>query len=309
MESTETTSTESTKQHSIFFKFFSLLSVVRGYNILMVIIAQYLASIFIFSPTKKLKDVIFDLDLFFVVLASTCVIASGYIINNFYDAEKDKINRPVKAKIDDIVGQRTKLNIYFFLNFLGFLFGLLVSWRAALFFAIYIFLIWFYSHKLRKYPLSGLLAATILSILPFFVIFVYYRNFSKVIFVHAVFVFVVLLIRELIKELENIEGDILLNYKTTPIAYGEHFTKKLISFLIVVTFIPMYILWTYPEIGYMKYYFYGTAFVLAIFAFILWSKSSKRNYLLLHNMLKLVIIIGVFSLALIDTSVIIKKLI
>ena len=119
----------------------------------------------------------------------------------------------------------------------------------------------------------------------------------------------VLLIRELIKELENIEGDILLNYKTTPIAYGELFTKKLITFLIAITFLPMYILWAYPEIGYMKYYFYGTAFLLTIFTIILWSRSSKKNYLLLHNMLKLVIIIGVFSLALIDTSVIIKKLI
>jgi len=309
MESSQTSDTNSIKKHSIFYKFFSLLSVVRGYNILIVIIAQYLASIFIFSPTKKLREVLFDLNLFFVVLASACVIAAGYIINNFYDAEKDKINRPAKAKLDGIVGQRTKLNIYFFLNFLGFIFGLLVSWRAALFFAIYIFLIWFYSHKLKKYPLTGLLSAAVLSILPFFVIFVYYRNFSKVIFVHAVFVFVVLLIRELIKELENLEGDILSNYKTTPIAYGELFTKKLITFLLALAFVPMYILWTYPEISYMKYYFYGTAIVLIFFAFILWSRSSKKNYLLLHNIIKLVIIIGVFSLALIDTSVLIKKII
>jgi len=297
------------KHYSIFYKFFSLLSVVRGYNILIVTIAQYLASIFIFSPEKKLREVLFDTDLFFVVLASSCVIAAGYIINNFYDAEKDKINRPVKAKIDSIVNQKTKLNIYFFLNFLGCLFGFIVSWRAALFFGIYIFLIWLYSHKLKKYPLAGLLSATIVSILPFFVIFVYYRNFSKVIFVHALFVFVVLLIRELVKQLENLKGDMLLNYNTVPIQYGESFTKKLISFLIFLAFLPMYILYKYPEIGAMKYYFYGTGIVLLLFMGILWTKSTKKNYLLLHNIIKLVIIIGVFSLALIDTSVLIKKII
>ncbi len=298
----------STKHYSIFFKFFSLLSVVRGYNILVVVIAQYLASIFIFSPDKALKDVLFDIDLFFVVLASACVIAAGYIINNFYDAEKDKINRPVKAKIDSIVNQKTKLYIYFFLNFFGFIFGFIVSWRAALFFAIYIFLIWFYSHKLKKYPLTGLFSATIISILPFFVIFVYYRNFSKVIFVHALFVFVVLLIRELIKQLENLEGDMLSNYKTVPIHYGESFTKKLITFLVTLAFVPMYVLYEYPEIGYMKYYFYGTGIVLLVFTVILWANSTKKNYLLLHNIMKLVIIIGVFSLALIDTSVLIKRI-
>jgi len=295
-------------KYSIFYKFISLLSVVRGYNILIIAIAQYLAAIFIFSPNKSLKEVLLDWNMFFVVLASACVIAAGYIINNFYDAEKDQINRPVKAKIDGVVNQKTKLNIYFFLNFLGFAFGFLVSWRAALFFAIYIFLIWFYSHKLKKFPLTGLLMASMLSILPFFVIFVYFRNFSKVIFVYALFLFLILLTRELIKALENIKGDILLNYKTVPIAYGEPFTKKLITFILLLTFAPIYVLWAYPEISYMKYYFYATGIVLAIFMGILWTSSTEKKYLILHNIIKFVLFIGVFSLVLIDTSVIINRL-
>jgi len=297
-----------TKEYSIIHKFFSLLSVVRGYNILIVAIAQYLGSIFIFSPNKPLKEILLDPDLFLIVLASAAVIAAGYIINNFYDADKDKINRPVKAKIDSIVNQKTKLKIYFFLNFVGFLLGFLVSWRAALFFAVYIFAIWFYSHKLKKYPLTGLLSASILSILPFFVIFVYYRNFSKVIFVHGLFVFLILLIKELTKELENIKGDILLNYKTVPVYYSELFTKKIIAILLVLTLLPTYLLWEYPEIGYMKYYFYLTGIILAIFMGILWFNTSEKKYLLLHNIIKLVLLLGVFSLALIDTSVIIKRL-
>ncbi len=295
-------------KQSLFYKFFSLLSVVRGYNVLLIIVAQYLVSIFIFSPEKKLSAILFDSNLFFVVLATACVIASGYIINNFYDADKDRINRPVKAKIDAIVNQKTKLKIYFFLNFLGFAFGFLVSWRAALFFTIYIFAIWFYSHKIKKFPLAGLLLASMLSILPFFVIFVYYRNFSKVIFVHAFFLFLILLSRELIKALENIKGDILLNYKTVPITYGEPFTKKLITIFLLLTFIPIYILWEYPEIGYMKYYFYATGLVLTVFLGILWSNIPQKKYLLLHNIIKFVLFVGVFSLVLIDTSVIIKRL-
>ena len=177
-----------------------------------------------------------------------------------------------------------------------------------MFFAIYIFLIWFYSHKIKKYPLTGLLLVSMLSMLPFFVIFVYYKNFSKVIFVHALFLFLILLSRELIKALENIKGDILLNYKTVPIAYGEQFTKKLTTFFLVLSFVPMYVLWEYPEIGYMKYYFYATGIILSIFLGILWISTSQKKYLLLHNIIKFVLFVGVFSLVLIDTSVIIKRI-
>ncbi len=296
------------KEYSIFYKFFSLLSVVRGYNILIVAIAQVLASIFIFSAEKSLKDILLNLDLFLVVLATASVIAAGYIINNFYDAEKDRINRPLKTKIDSIVNQKTKLNIYFFLNFLGVALGLLVSWKAALFFGVYIFLIWFYSHKLTKYPLTGLISATVLALLPFFVIFVYYRNFSKVIFIYALFLGIVLMIKELVKELENIKGDLLQDYKTVPVVYGEKFTKSLITICAIVIALPAYILWEYPEIGYMKYYFYLTGIILAGFVILLWFRSSKKNYVFLHNVIKFILILGVFSLVLIDTSVIIKRI-
>ena len=305
----DTKSNSQKKEYSILYKFFSLLSVVRGYNILIIAIAQYLAAVFIFSPNKSLKEILLNFDLFFIVLATACVIAAGYIINNFYDVEKDKINRPVKTKIDSIVNQKTKLNIYFFLNFLGCTLGLLVSWKAALFFAVYIFLIWFYSHKLTKYPLTGLISSTILSLLPFFVIFVYYRNFSNVIFIHALFLGIILLIKELIKELENIKGDLLQDYKTVPVSYGEQFTKVLITFCVILITLPAYILWSYPEIGHMKYYFYFTGVILIVFTILLWLKSSKKSYVFLHNLIKFILFLGVFSLVLIDTSVLIKRII
>jgi len=296
------------KNYSIFYKFLSLLSVVRGYNIAIIVLAQYLAAIFIFSPDLSLKDVVFNLDLYFIVLATICVIASGYIINNFYDSKKDLINKPIKSKIDSIVSQRIKLKIYFFLNFIGFIFGFLVSWRAALFFAIYIFLIWLYSHKLKKYPLTGLFSASILSILPFFAIFIYYKNFSDIIFTHAAFLFFVLMIRELVKDLENIKGDIVQNYQTIPVKYGEHFTKLLITLLVLLTMNPIYFLWEYPEVGMMKYYFYFVGIAFVFFLVFLWKANTRKDYLILHNVIKLIIVIGVLSLMLIDTSVIIKRI-
>jgi len=293
----------------LYVKFISLLSVVRGYNILVIVIAQYLAAIFIFAPKIPLKSIVLNIDLYFIVLSSTCVIAAGYIINNFYDVKKDIINRPEKHKLDSILSQKRKLQLYFLLNFMGTLFGFFVSWRAAFFFAVYIFGIWFYSHKLKKYPLLGLFSAVTLSILPFFAVFVYYKNFSNIIFTHACFLFFVLTIRELIKDLESIKGDVVQNYITIPIKYGEHFTKTLITIIVFLTLDPIYFLWKYPEIGAMKFYFYLAGLMLSLFTIKLWISKEAKTYIQLHILLKILIVLGVFSLSLIDTSVIINKLI
>ncbi|MFD2568879.1 geranylgeranylglycerol-phosphate geranylgeranyltransferase [Pseudotenacibaculum haliotis] len=300
---------ENTKQVSLFYKVFSLLSVVRGYNILVLVAAQYLASIFIFSPQKSVRHVVFDLHLLFVVIASICVVAGGYIINNFYDSRADKINRPYKAGLDSYVSQETKLTLYFILNFIGVVIAYFVSWKAAAFFSVYIFGIWFYSHKLKKYPLTGLIAATVLTILPFFVVFVYFKNFSKIIFVHAIFLFLVIMVRELIKDLENMKGAVASNYKTFPVAYGERNTKIFSVFLLLMTLGPVIFLFTYPAISYMKYYFYITMVSLIVVGVALFKSKEKRHYTVLHTALKFLLLLGVVSLVFIDPSLLIEKVI
>ena len=297
------------KVKRIIFKLLSLVSVIRGYNILVLVLAQYLAAIFVFSPTKSLRAIVFDSDLLYIVLASICVVASGYIINNFYDAKVDRINRPLKTGLDNYVKQSTKLKLYFTLNFLGFIFGYLISVRAALFFAIYIFAIWFYSHKLKKYPFTGLVSATVLTILPFFAVFVYFQNFSKIIFVHAIFLFLVIMVRELLKDLQSMKGAIVNDYDTFPVFYGEVRTKKLSIFLLFLTLFPIVVLFSYPALSYMRYYFYFALFVLVFLGFYLWNSSETKHYRLMHNVLKILLLIGVFSLIFIKPELIVEKVI
>jgi 4-hydroxybenzoate polyprenyltransferase len=299
----------SSKTERFLKKIFSLLSVVRGYNILILIFAQYLASIFIFSSEKSIRQVAFDLHLLYIVIATVCVVAAGYIINNFYDVKVDRINRPLKTSLDNFVKQETKLLLYFFLNFLGFTFGLLVSFKSALFFTVYIFSIWFYSHKLKKYAFTGLISATTLTILPFFAVFVYYKNFSKIIFVHAIFLFLLIMVRELIKDLENIKGALANNYKTFSIVYGELKTKQLSSFLLVLTLFPTIFLLNHLALGYMKYFFYLSFVTLLYVGIYLWKSNKQRDYTFLHNILKVLLLIGVFSLVFIDTSMLLEKVI
>ena len=299
----------SRKNKLLVFKFLSLFSVVRGYNVLVIALAQYLASIYILAPDWPFRKVVLDPNLFAIVVASALAIASGYIINSFYDAEKDLINRPQKTMLDRLVSQNTKLSTYFVLNFVSVVFASYVSFRAVIFFAAYIFGIWLYSHKLKKIPFLGNLTSASLAITPFFAVFIYYKNFETVIFVHATFLFLLISMRELIKDLENLKGDLAHNYRTIPVLFGEKVSKLLISGLVLFTFVPMYLLIRFFHIGYMNYYFYGSGVLLFFFLVLLWVSASKMHYVILHNILKVVIVSGVFSILLIDVELVLNRII
>lgn len=298
----------SRKNKLLLLKSLSLFSIVRGYNILMIALAQYLASIYILAHNLPLRKVVFDLQLFVIVLASSLVIAGGYIINSFYDSEKDLINKPTKSMLDRLVSQRTKLSAYFILNILSVLLASYVSFKAVLFFSIYIFGIWLYSHKLKKQPYLGNLVSALLAIAPFFAVFVYYRNFESVIFVHAMFLFLLILAREMIKDMENIAGDIAQKYRTVPILYGIRFSKTCISFLVLLTLLPALLLIYNFDVGFMYIYFISSIVLLVLFLILLWKSEFKKHYVWLHNILKFIIVVGVFSILLIDINLVLNRI-
>ena len=246
----------------LLMKIVSLFSVVRGYNIPIIILAQYLSAIFILAPDTSAVEILLDWRLFIIVFASSLTIASGYIINNFYDSQKDLINRPRKSMLDRLVSQHTKLYVYFGINFIVFFMALLVSWRAAIFFSGYIFS-------------------------------------------HATFLYLLLLIREMVKDLENLSGDFVSNYRTVPVVFGERKSKEIITVLSLCTIIPLYLLIEVFEIGYMDIYFYCSAIVLLFLLIKLWNSASKPDYLRLHNALKILVVAGVFCIVLIDPAVLI----
>lgn len=284
---------------STIFKFFSLFSVIRVYNIIAIVIAQYLTSIFILGHQQDTLEVILDPYLFVIILCSSIAIASGYIINNFYDYEKDIINRPIRSSIDKSIRKRTKLSLYFTLNFLCLFLSLLISIRAASFFLVYIFALWFYSHKLKKIVIIGNICSAILTITPFFAIFLYYKNFELIIFIYALFLFFIILAKDIIKDLENLKGDFTLNYQTIAVVHGEKSSKVAISIIILISYINVINLILNFDIGLMFYYYYLCLFILAYILFILWKSRTKKEYLIIHNIMRALIILGIISIVLI----------
>ena len=287
------------KQKSILFKFLSIFSVVRIYNILIIVLAQYLTSIFILSD-KKPFDVVFDFNLFLLILCSSLSIASGYIINNFYDQKKDVINKPIKSKIDDVVKNSTKLYFYFFLNFVVIFFASIISLRAVIFFSVYIFFLWFYSHKLKRLLFLGNLFYSLLTITPFFAILLYYKNIDLIIAAYALFLFFILLLKDITKDLKNLVGDFTENYQTIPVAFGEDFSRIIISLITFINVILIINLFINFSDGYMNIYYGISLILLLIFTIKLYNSKKVSDYLELHNILRLIIGLGVFSIILLE---------
>ena len=295
-------------QKQLILKLFSMFVVVRGFNLAMIVVAQYITAIFIMAPNQSLSEVLLDRTLFALILASVAAIASGYIINNFYDSEKDSINRPHQVSVEKMVSQNTKLILYFILNISVIIAASYVSFRAVLFFSLYIFAIWFYSHKIKKRPVVGNLTSAILTITPFFAIFLYYKNFSSLIFVFGFYLFLVLSMRELIKDLQNLKGDLLQNYKTIPVVYGEKYAKLMIIVLVFCNVsVTIFLLKSYA-LERMDYFFYTSISLLFVVLLLLPKAQSRQQYSRIHILLKLLVLLGVFSIVLLNPSLILSKI-
>lgn len=274
---------------------FGLFAVVRGYNIALLILAQYLTSLYILAPHLPLQTVMFDPQLFALVLATALSTAAGFIINNFYDAEKDRINRPQKYLLEHLISLRTQLLLYFILNSLALVVACFASFKALLFFTFFMAAIGLYSSSLKRLFWISNLIATALVVFPFFAITLYFKNFQAQIFFHALYLFLVILIRDIIKDLENYKGDWVTRYQTLPIVFGHRTTKIILSILILLSFIPIYAL-IYRDLGPIVYYYYWSILFLLGVGFWLWWGSSQKTYLWLHNWLKVHILLGVLGI-------------
>ena len=281
---------------STLFKFFSLFSVIRIYNILIIVTAQYLTSIFILSPNIDIIKIIFDPYLFLIILCSSIAIGSGYIINNFYDEEKDLINRPVKYNIDKAVKKNTMLKFYLFLNFVVIALAFIISYRAILFFSLYIFFLWLYSHKLKRILFIGNLFYAILTVTPFFAILLYYKNIDLIIIAYALFLFFIILLKDITKDLKNLVGDFSLNYQTIPVVFGEKFTKAIITLITTVNIILVLNLYLNFNRGLMEIFYFLSIVTLFLFLIKLYKSSNIHDYLFLHNILRFIITIGIISI-------------
>ena len=276
----------------------SWFSLVRGINILVLIIAQYFTARYIMDFNRGWRAILLDLNLFCLVFATALSASAGYIINNFYDAEKDRINHPNKYLLEHLNSQHSQLILYLLLNMAALIIASAISFRAVLFFTVYIFWIWLYSNTIKRLFWLSNLVSTALMIYPFFGLTLFFENYTPVVFIHASFLTLLLLIRDMIKDLKNLKGDWVQRYQTLPVVFSVRASKIIISVLVFLTALPIYFLLEHP-LGLMRYYFIFSIAYLLVFLSYFWVATDQKAYLRAHNGIKFLIFLGVLSIYLI----------
>jgi len=288
----------SAEQRVKLIKFLVFFSLIRWYNLLVVAVAQYLAAYFILHDNPPWQAVLFDPRLLGVAISTSLVIAGGYIINAFYDIEKDMANRPEEVIMGRIISKRSALQAWILVNFVGMLLSFSLKWELFVFNGLFAFGLWFYSHKLKKLPLVGNISAAILTVAAFFAVCVYYGFVNQVILVYAAFIVLITLIREVVKDLEGVKGDLVFGYQTFPVVYGMRKTKVLLFGLMATTVLPFALLYFMVPLQMLLWYFIFCALMLLLAAFRISKASKPRHFERVNMLFKLLILSGVLSIAL-----------
>jgi 4-hydroxybenzoate polyprenyltransferase len=292
----------SRSQKIILFKVSALLSLVRWYNIFFLALAQYLSVIFILNNPANWRQTLLDYRLHFIVFASLFSVAGGYIINNFYDLEKDLINRPKKTLYEKLLKQSTALRLYFLFITVSLFLGGLVSFNVLLFFVGFNAALWLYSHKLKKITFVGNLIAALLSITPFFATFLYYRLQDLLILTYVSFVLLVIFIREIVKDLEALKGDLIIGYPTLPVQLGVPKTKLLISFFTLMGIAPAAAIFYKTNYSGISYYLTLGLAGLILAAGLLAFAHQQKHYRYINHLYRILIIGGILGLVLFSVT-------
>jgi len=221
------------KRNSFYLKIIALLSTVRWKNILVTVFAQYLAFLFAFNTKDDLWSSLVETKVHLIIAATAFILAGGYIINNFYDLEKDIINRPHRTRFQNLISDGFKLKFYLVLNTIGLLIAFIASWRIFIFFLIYGFLLWFYSHKLSKIVFVREMTACFLLVLAFFSLALYFKMVAMSFVLYGASLFFALFARELYKDIIWLKGDVVNGYQSIASIKGIQFSKLLFQIILI----------------------------------------------------------------------------
>ena len=281
-------------------RFLSLLSVTRVYNGFLVILAQYLSAIYIFARAEPIELLLRNSELHLIVLASFLVVSAGYLINQYYDLPKDLINKPYKSMIDLQRTPSSLMRWYALLNLVALLLSLFVSLRATLFFLGYLLSIWLYSHRLRRLLIWGTLFSAFLAVSPITALFLYYQHLEWKIIGFALFLFLLLWIIALVKDLENLPGDLAVGLKTLATSWGIEASQRLIRIVLGAEVLLSLCLLYFYDLSLMRYYFFASTLLFALL--FVWVRRLKepKNYSETHWILKLFVLLGTLSILFLD---------
>lgn len=298
----------------------AFLKLIRLPNLVFIALGQALFQFCIYYPLYQdavdREDII---SFILLSLASVFIAAGGYIINDYFDINIDEVNKPEKMVVDKIISRRWAIAWHFTLSTAGIALTtlavpLLEKWYLVLANIACVALLWFYSTNFKKTLLVGNIVISLLTAWSILIIFFSKLSltaafgtadesqpkFFRFTFLYAGFAFISSLIREAIKDLEDLKGDERYGCRTMPIVWGINATKVYIAvwmivLIILLIVIQVYILqfrWWWP----VAYSIPCIILPLVMIFIGLFRAVSTQDYHKLSNQVKLVMLTGILSM-------------
>jgi len=286
---------------SLFYRFSQFVGFLLGARFFVAALltfALYVSTFFLFNQDESFSKFVFDFKVHGIIFCTVLTILAGGIINQFYDLEKDHVVKPFRTRVQSFIKQKYFLYAYLALSAISLGVAWMISHNVFVFFVVYQFFMWFYSHKLSRILILNNLTFVSLTLYPFFGMMVYYETFSKKVFLMAVFLFLILLCIDIVKDTLTRSVDKTFGYTTIPNYFKSRNTKIILTSLLIVTMVvSMKIITKTGITGFMAYYFAGGLFVMIVCIYFLLKASRRSNFFTL-NILRFWVFVGIIAMLL-----------
>ncbi len=273
--------------------FFQLLKLIRYQNLAIIAFTQFMVALFLIDSTLLL-EVFTSTSLYLVVISTIFIAAAGYLINDYYDIKIDYVNKPSRVVIGKHIKRQQVIIFHTTFNFIGILLGATVSWWIMGVNLIAAFLLWLYSNQLKRLPLWGNITVSLLTSLSVFIIYILYRTNLNIILIYAAFAFFMTLIREIIKDMEDVEGDEKFGCKTLPISIGMPASKKIIYFINALFLGAVFIITKDWHI--FLPFLLSLLIILSFLSFQISKADKKLDYKSISQLVKIIMLVGISSM-------------
>jgi 4-hydroxybenzoate polyprenyltransferase len=293
----------------------AFLKLVRWPNLLFIILTQLLFYYCIYFPLYRVEKIPL---LLWLIAASVFIAAAGYIINDYFDLNIDQINKPEKNVLNAIINRRWAIVWHLLFSFLGIAATILAvglgKWYLIIANIICVALLWFYSTSFKRQLLIGNIVISLLAAWTVLILFFAQVPFNeafnskndltikffRLAFLYGGFAFVISLIREAIKDIEDREGDAQYGCRTLPVYAGTRATKIYISIWIVVLLAALIILQLYVlQFGWLFAVVYSITLIISPLFYLLiqvMKAQTVKEFARLSGLAKLIMLAGILSM-------------
>jgi len=294
---------------------------VRWPNLLFILLAESLFHFCIYKPLYSNIELTVDYTFYFIVVTSICIAAAGYIINDYFDVNIDQVNKPESVVVGSYISRRWVIFWHLVLS-MGGIYASLIVFPFQQYLHLHfsnlatILILWFYSTNFKRDFLVGNVVIAVLTAWTIGV--VYFSKFTllqllhptqmrptdlrfvKLMLLYSSFAFILTLIREALKDMEDMGGDEKFGCKTMPIAWGLQTTKVYVAVWLMVLILVLTIIQLYAiPFGWWIPIAYAVITIIAPLLYVLFNLKqaySKADFNRLSNLIKLAMLMGILSM-------------